>query len=272
MRIRDPYTGIRLKVSRAKAQIDHLEREFRAYLATEPFQPAVNFDVPTRILTLSVSITNSPDPMWGVYVGENLHYLRSALDHLIWELVILETQRPPSLPSKNQFPIFRTEEQFKSSSWRRQVHGISKEAEALIEAEQPFRTGEDTQSPLFHLADLSNADKHRTLHLTGTMLREYNFEFPPVLEAMVHTPLVDKTNTRGPIQQDAVVWRGHLSGTLDYPFASRDVKGSLSTDIAFDAATPGVGGWLVVATVHNIAERAIRVINTIGATVFNLSL
>jgi hypothetical protein len=50
--------------------------------------------------------------MWGVQVGEIVHNLRSALDHSIWELVILTTGRPPALPTKNQFPIFKSKDGF----------------------------------------------------------------------------------------------------------------------------------------------------------------
>ena len=55
--------------------------------------------------------------MWGVLIGEILHNLRSALDHLIWQLVILETGAPPTT-TKTAFPIFETAAGYKSREAR----------------------------------------------------------------------------------------------------------------------------------------------------------
>src|SRR5205809_1133820 len=100
----DALSGVRLKLARALCEVTALDKEVVHFIETapHPYRPALDFNVDTRILTFSVHIEKTPDPMWGVRIGEVIHNLRSALDHIIWELVILTTGRPPVFPSKNQ--------------------------------------------------------------------------------------------------------------------------------------------------------------------------
>ena len=41
--------------------------------------------------------------MWAVILGDAVHNLRSALDHLIWQLVLLDTGKDGS--NEHQFPV-----------------------------------------------------------------------------------------------------------------------------------------------------------------------
>jgi hypothetical protein len=266
----DVFSGIRLKLTRARNEIEGLHAEFDSYLDSQPYRPGVDFDPRTRILTLSANIQKASDPMWGVQVGEIVHNLRSALDHVVWELVILTTGRPPALPTKNQFPIFKSHDGFRTRGIDDQLRCVRQDAVDLIQSEQPYRTGNYLKHPLWHLQELSNIDKHRTLHITGTMLQEFQFNFPPPLEPLVTTEI--ERATIGPIQQDAVLWRGHLSGTLDWPFAGHNANGYLTMGIAFDKATPVVGGWLVVDTLADIADRTNKVLDRIASEIFKLKL
>lgn len=266
----DSFDGIRLKLSRARDQIQGLSAEFSPYLDGLPYRPVVHFDRQSRILTLSVKAHQPPDPMWGVKIGEVAHNLRSALDHIVWELVILTTGRPPVLPTKNQFPIFKSKEGFRDRGVPDQLRCVGQSAVDVIESEQPFSTGENKLSPLWHLQEISNSDKHRTLHLTGTLLDEFSFQFPPLAEPVVRTRL--EVGAAGPIQDGSVLWREHISGVLDWPFSKGDVNGHLTTGIAFEQATPAVGGWLVLATLVNISTRVERITSRLATEIFGLTL
>ena len=64
------------------------------------------------------------------------------------------------------------------------MNGLSDAAIAMLRSTQPFPaldggTGQGHDSPLWHLKELSDCDKHRTLHLTGTLLESFEFTFPP---------------------------------------------------------------------------------------------
>jgi hypothetical protein len=105
--------------------------------------------------------------MWSITIGEIIHNLRCTLDYLVFQLVILETKTTPPESAKIQFPIFDTEPGFKSRGVPTMLKGVGIDAIALIKSLQPFATGERNQSPLRHLRELSNWDKHRSISLTG---------------------------------------------------------------------------------------------------------
>ena len=272
----DPFTGIRLKLSRALDEFKALDKEIASFINTKPhpYRPSVNFNVTTRVLTLRVHIEKAPNPIWGIRIGEVIHNLRSALDHAVWELVVRNKGVAPKIPSKNQFPIFQTEighRSFDTTGTQLMLAGVSSGAIDLIRTEQPFCTGEKLECPLWHLQELSNADKHRTIHVTGTMVSEYKFTMPPLLEPIRDIREFARRPT-GPIQQNAILWEGRvIGGKLSYPWAQGDVTGHLAQDIAFDKATPSVGGWIAMATLANILSRVDRVLSRIATEIFSIS-
>lgn len=275
----DQFSGIRLKRARAWDQINGLNPDFIAFIDNDPYGIQVNFN--KGILTVSVHVQRTPDPVWGVRVGEIVHNLRSALDHAIWELVLLHTGSPPAKGTKNQFPIFDTKAGFDARGVPQFLRGVHPKAIDLIRSEQPFPaqdggTGEDIKSPLWHLHELSNHDKHRTLHVTGTMLRTFQMTSPP-LKFGVDTHIVQTRDT-GPIQENAVLRRTAITypGTknlvTEWPFVTSQVHGNISVDIAFDQRTPTVGGWLVFGTLVDIANRTDRILKRLANDIFKFDL
>jgi hypothetical protein len=105
---------------------------------------------------------------WGVIIGEIVHDLRSALDHLVSQLVVLNKGSPDR---RHFFPILDTEPSrgFKiDTCWDTQgglkhgpLRGISNEALAVIEAAQPYNRDDGVLLSRLHF--LWNADKHRHL-------------------------------------------------------------------------------------------------------------
>ena len=109
---------------------------------------------------------------WSVRTGEILYNLRSALDHLVWQLVCANGQTPTT---DNQFPIADDVDAWKRSSTRRSLKGISDGAKQAIQYLQPFNPWLDLptngavhpfDAQTFRtLRNLCNIDKHRHLHL-----------------------------------------------------------------------------------------------------------
>jgi len=272
----DTFDGIRLKRSRAWDQINSLKADITSFLWSDldAYVPRVDFNGQTQILTISVHINKVPDAMWGIRVGEIVHNLRSALDHVIWELFIKNNRQTPRIRDKHQFPIFDNQAGF-NSAIPQFLKGLDNKAIDLIRSEQPFPvseggTGEDIKSPLWHLKELSNCDKHRTIHLVGILLHEYNFTFPPLIrEVTMHKEVIQNA---GPIQQDAILARAYFPGVSEWPFKEREVKGHLRTNIAFDQWTPAVGGWLVAETLIESANRTDRILRHIAREIFNFDL
>lgn len=97
------------------------------------------------------------------------HNLRSALDHLVWQLVILNDKQPRR---QNQFPIIGTKNEYwevprdRSESARdRMLFGVAEEHRTFIDMVQPFNARSDPkETALAVLSWISNADKHRVIH------------------------------------------------------------------------------------------------------------
>ena len=267
----EALTGIRLKLKRAWEQLHLLKTDITAFLDDRPYRPTVHFNKKTSRLTVKVQVNKSPDPIWSVRVGEIVHNFRSALDHLVWELA----GRPTARTSKTQFPIFETEPGF-SNRQRQYLKDVPINAIALIKAEQPFFIRKDgtaegiVQSPLWHLKELSDIDKHRTIHLTGTALSAYNFKMPVVAQPFTLMDVYEHPG--GPIQQDTILWSGILRGATDWPFAQRDTHAGFEVDVAFEDGTPVTGLWGVHGTLAQLGNRSERIIRTVVERVFKSEL
>ena len=90
-------------------------------------------------------------------LGDCLYNFRAALDHLVWQLVILEGNTPCK---KNEFPIFDNPAQYKVGKKPR-LQGLSADAIVIIDGLQPHNAGNEALSMLY---ELNNTDKHRHLH------------------------------------------------------------------------------------------------------------
>jgi hypothetical protein len=137
----DPLLGCRLKLQGAWRHRQALGEELQMFLERADPEPS-----PLHL---------------GVIVGDFLHNLRCVLDHLVWQLVVLNGQEPSD---HNQFPIFDTPDAYKKKAGR-YLRGIAADHRALVETFQPYHLGDDAASHyLAVLRDLSNIDKHRFVH------------------------------------------------------------------------------------------------------------
>jgi hypothetical protein len=92
-------------------------------------------------------------------VGDFLFNLRCSLDHLIWQLTILNGATPGT---KHQFPISKSRDKFDEAIKGKRLAGLSAVAIDEIERWQPYYAGNEA---LARLNMLHNADKHHKVHL-----------------------------------------------------------------------------------------------------------
>lgn len=138
----------------------------------------------------------NPPPVadhWSAVVGDALHNLRSALDHLADQLVRLNGGSPNK---RTQFPVL-----LRPSRWNpctncsepavpRVGGGISAAAQAVIEEIQPYK-GTETGQWLARLHELNVIDKHRRFVIATTGLlhartmREVHDSAPPTAEKII---------------------------------------------------------------------------------------
>jgi len=95
--------GCDAKVRRARAHLDALYKEIGGFIESEPHEIVSEFDSETITRTVHLRVLKEPDETtWALLLGDFVHNLRSALDHLIWQLVLLSDAKPGE---HNQFPI-----------------------------------------------------------------------------------------------------------------------------------------------------------------------
>lgn len=136
----DPLLGCRLKLKEAWLHLQSLDREVEAFRDRNDPEPPLHL---------------------GVIVGDFLHNERCVLDHLVWQLVLLNGRKPND---RSQFPITNTPEGFAAAA-ESSLRGVASDHLALIETFQPYHLdGNPAEHVLAVLRDLSNIDKHRFVH------------------------------------------------------------------------------------------------------------
>ena len=158
--------SVRLKFNRAQEHLDNLAGEIASYLDREPYKLVYNVQPSDQHLVLiEFHVVTKPDERLGIILGDYLHNLRSALDHLICRLV---ERTGGKVTQGTQFPIFDSppKDRRGQRSPLRINGGVDPNVLALVESLQPYTRGEGALShPLSILRHLSNADKHQLLHV-----------------------------------------------------------------------------------------------------------
>ena len=165
------------KLGGAKERLGKLEGEMQRGAVTDLLGIGTQRDPQGRVLILVDRHTSIPAE-WHIWIGECVHNIRSALDHLAYALNVAGSRLdPPPNARRSQFPLYVEPDQFaamKSMGDRKRcMMGFFPEgAAALAERLQPYHAGDhsddsETAQWLGVLAELSNIDKHRRFPLTG---------------------------------------------------------------------------------------------------------
>lgn len=162
-------------MNRAQFHLNTLKESIDAFFESKPYEIVREVNPNTNELFGVLRVKRECPPAWGILVGDFIHNLRSALDHLVWQLVIHETGNPPTA-FDTQFPIFQTEAGYNTRGEPVRLKGVGAKAKVLIKTLQPFHTGEGTNSPLWHLHELCNFDKHRRICLTGAVTHQLHVQ------------------------------------------------------------------------------------------------
>lgn len=174
---------IRAKVDRANQHIRNLEGGLRDLRQAEPYKIGAKRDPQTGQLNIHVLNVPTIPSVASAITGDALQNMRSALDHLAYELWLLGPAGGKGGPAKHvYFPIAEDATKYKAEAPGK-VQGMRKEAIKAIDAIKPYGTG-NRNTPgdtLWRLHYLNIVDKHRALMLVGSAFRSLNFS--PVLEA-----------------------------------------------------------------------------------------
>jgi len=161
----------RSKLARAQEHIELLDHELAAsnaqpQRAIERAHPRPMGTSPSTELTL---LDDKPEEAraWALIIGDAANSLRSALDHLVYQLALLDNRRKPreQLLARCQFPISSGPKAFRQR--RVGYIGLLNDAhQASIRRLQPYQKGNRERAQRLRLLQsLVNTDKHRYVPL-----------------------------------------------------------------------------------------------------------
>ena len=161
--------GVRVKLAMARANADQLDALLRPFVETA--QRFIERTPSANPFEVVYNITKVPwiDPAWSAIFGQGIYNIRSALDHLAWQLVLLDGQEPTRT---TQFPLLDSNRDKSGRKVRVDIApGIKRpDILAAVESMQPYHGGGKWGDHLGVVAELSGIDKHRLPIAVATML------------------------------------------------------------------------------------------------------
>jgi hypothetical protein len=159
------FIGLTGKLARTQFHADTL----RAHVL-KPTRGSFPVDIDPKNVELIVTGRDLAIPAgWPLELGDAVHNLRSALDHLVWALILTEGRVQPN--KRTQFPVFEDDT---ADGWtnprrtaQRTLAAIHPIHGRVIKGIQPYtwksRGKDPALHPLARLSRLDNDDKHRTI-------------------------------------------------------------------------------------------------------------
>ena len=235
----DPLAGCVGKIQRAGLHLEALHAAIGPFLESEPkpYRFLSKVDVETSRYVLLVVIERQPPLEWSLIAGDFVQNLRAALDHLIWQLVRANGQKPTvgnAFPILDQLPSKKRGHP-ERQKWNRCLAGVHPGAVHFIEICQPYK-GPDGPSRhnLAALRKLSNEDKHRTLipAFSAIEQRPDRMDVEVVSTRDVRTPIEGgKVHTGYALKNYDLVLEAAVEITGPNPEV--ELKGNLPLDVGF---------------------------------------
>jgi hypothetical protein len=227
-----PLDGIQAKLYRAGEHLERIGAEGNAFLEGQPYSTRVQFEPELHAWVSRFQVREDPPLRLGVLVGDYVHNLRSALDHLVYALTELDGGTPDRW---TQFPITKSANDF-NSVVQRQIPGLSAKHRTGIEMAQPYngRNGPDVH-PLYCINELAIADKHHVVqptyaHLSTRGIKPLRrLDDEPGPSPVVRIDIAPD-GTR--VVDGTALLVAHAAPDAD-PATKVDVDGNLTIDIAF---------------------------------------
>jgi len=152
--------GCLAKVQLAHSELQAYQTDHLVVFKTDPIRLRTEPErEPYRYLFTAEYVPRLPHRL-GARLGAVVHGLRSALDHLTWQVALHDgaLQPDPAL----RFPIASSPESFSASGSL--LSQLSEEHLALLEEDQPYRSGSGAEGdPLAQLATLAERERHEIL-------------------------------------------------------------------------------------------------------------
>ncbi len=159
------------KVRWSEHHLDLVRDCIADYLGSNPYMAVVDRQEEAQAYQIHAHLRREPPIRLGLHVGDFLANLRASLDHLIWQLALIDGRRPPD--RELSFPIMQKWPEGRRDVIRLPISGrVPGEALAFIASKQPYHKGDRfREDPLWVLDELNNIAKHRHLTLMSAVGR-----------------------------------------------------------------------------------------------------
>ncbi len=257
--------GCRLKLERAVAHIESLNEAIQRLRQAPPNKPVCELDPQTGEYVWWVEGTDDPPARWSPVIGDILHNLHSALNHLAWQLAIRKNYGH-QLPAESRatFPIFKNRARF----WRKRKDGVwtglsgatsllrfPGDARQLVLAVQPYKDGQRSPDhPLWILHALSNEDKHKAIHVVRSAIVDSRLRIDELEDARIEhfTPIQGHVRGRTEIGRMKLVETG--------PNPNVQLQPAFALAEAFGDGVPVVAGRYIGEVLDEIAKYVISTV------------
>jgi hypothetical protein len=193
---------VRRKIERAGQHIREYESMEQLFLQRNPYLTVKEMDSDTGEMLWRVSIREEIPADFPTIVGDALQNLRSALDHLVWQLVLANGSTPKI--GVTGFPICESVQKYTTESLAR-VKGAAQGAVNMINNLRPYYGG---HQHLWGLHALNNADKHRLLLFAAAWHTGTSFSVPLSLEPQkIIVPCPNPGNFKFPLEDGTELFR-----------------------------------------------------------------
>src|SRR5215217_8372120 len=134
--------GCQLKMRRAHTHFKALHEAINEFTGRNPYEVINDFKPEISYYAVRFKVREWPSPAWSPILGDIVHNMRSALDHLAWQLVLRNRSKPST---GNLFPIFTkdpldpaahaTVGEYKTARkrWKDRIRGMNPGDVALIQ-------------------------------------------------------------------------------------------------------------------------------------------
>ncbi len=122
-----------LRVARARQHLTALDSETADFIRRQPFRYKSEFEPQSGHVILRARRTFEVPRRLGLLAGDAVHNIRSALDHVVYELATIGSGRGRS----TSWPVFLTRDEYRRQE-RRLLEGVSDPYRRRIERPQPY--------------------------------------------------------------------------------------------------------------------------------------
>lgn len=156
--------GARAKLRRAEEHLVAVHNDITTWIDSNPYTTPVESNPEGTEHRFVLRVHRPPNvDGWACLIGDCVHNLRSALDHLAWEVT-----KPSNRNTRTEFPIFADDIIDANGkvvpNYQSKVQGISNNrVRDFIDGRQPCNTPPPKETPLWAIHRLDIVDKHKTM-------------------------------------------------------------------------------------------------------------